>query len=136
MQVDSALNTQFLATPAMKSAASEAMLGGNFMDMINAAKQKYTKTVEPAATKDTQSTHDAAYQALLDYMKESPLQHLRDKILKEMNLTEQSLAAMPPSQRSAIEDAIAKKIREYMLTHKGSQQQASDTSKTTNLLLS
>jgi hypothetical protein len=48
---------------------------------------------------------------------------LREKILKKMDLTEDKLKAMPPEQRAAIEDEIAQKIKEYLLTHKSDQQQ-------------
>jgi hypothetical protein len=135
MQVDTSLSAQILAAQTKKSAASEAMFGGTFIDALNAAKKNAANTPAPAAATDkVKSADNAAYAALVKYMKESPAEHLRDKIMKEMGLTDQSLAAMPPAQRSAVEEAVAKKIKEYMLTHNSSPQQAGDASKTMTLL--
>jgi hypothetical protein len=124
MQVNSTLGAQILAAQTSQSATTDSLRSGLFMEALNAAKQKHNQAAPPA-----QPTHTAAYQALLDYMKESPEQHLRDKIMKDMGLTDQSLAAMPPGQRAAVEDAIAKKIREYMLAHTSTPPLTADASK-------
>ncbi len=54
----------------------------------------------------------------LAYMKESPAQHMRDQWLKEHNLTEAQVAAMPPAQQDEINKEIAddlkKKIEQQM----------------------
>lgn len=51
---------------------------------------------------------------LADYLRKGPAQHMREAILKEMGLSEADLAAMPPGQRAAVENAITEKIRELM----------------------
>ncbi|HEY8084251.1 MAG TPA: hypothetical protein VIE69_01455 [Methylophilaceae bacterium] len=125
-----------LAAQSSKSETSSAMAGGSFLDALNAAKKNAANNVEPppAVVKEKSSPDHDAYLALIKYMKESPEEHLRDKIMKDMGVTDQSLAAMPPDQRSAVEDAIAKKIKEYMLTHNQSAPQTADAAKTTMLL--
>jgi hypothetical protein len=135
MQVDAtALLAAQLKAAQTKSATSDAMFGGTFMDALNAAKKNAANTPAPAVSKPVQSSDNAAYLALVKYMKESPEEHLRDKIMKEMGVTDQSLAAMPPAQRSAIEDAIAKRIKEYMLAHNQTAPQTADAAKATTLL--
>ncbi len=58
------------------------------MDALNAAKKNAANTpapeVPPAPVKQVQSSDNAAYLALIKYMKESPEEHLRDKIMKDM----------------------------------------------------
>ena len=56
---------------------------------------------------------------LTKYLSESPVQHMRDSILKDMGLTEASLAAKPPQERTAIEKTIAAKIKEEMTGQTG-----------------
>jgi hypothetical protein len=135
MQIDTSLGAQILAAQTKKSAASETMFGGIFMDALNAAKKNAANTPAPAAATDkVKSADNAAYLELVRYMKESPAEHLRDKIMKEMGVSDQSLAAMPPAQRSAVEDAIAKKIKEYMLAHNQTTPQTADAAKAMTLL--
>jgi hypothetical protein len=139
MQVDA---TALLSAKlkAAESASSSAMYSGSFIDALNAAKKNaaqppaQTPAAPPAVTQDVKSADNNAYLALIKYMKESPEEHLRDKILKDMGLTEQSLAALPPAQRSAIEDSIAKQIKEYMQAHNQTPPQSADAAKTMTLL--
>lgn len=57
----------------------------------------------------------AAREEFLTYMKKTPMQRMREAILKEMGLTEEDLKAMEPEKRAAAEAAIAEKIKERML---------------------
>jgi len=135
MQVDAtALLAAQLKTAQTKSAASEALSGGTFMDALNAAKKNAASTAAPAAPRQVQSSDNSAYLALIKYMKESPEEHLRDKIMKDMGVTDQSLAAMTPAQRAATEDAIAKRIKEYMQAHNQTPPQSADAAKAMTLL--
>lgn len=54
-------------------------------------------------------------EALAEWLKKSPAEHMRDAILKQMGITEEELAQMPPEQRMAIEDTIAEMIKEKLL---------------------
>jgi hypothetical protein len=136
MQVNSLLNAQSLGSLTSKSSKAEAVMSGTFMDALNAAKKNAANNVEPpaAVTKQASSPDHDAYLALIKYMKETPEQHLRDKIMKDMGVTDESLAAMPPGQRAAIEDAIAKQVKEYMLAHNQTAPQTADAAKSSMLL--
>jgi len=57
----------------------------------------------------------AASEEFLTYMKKTPMQRMREAILKEMGLTEDDLKAMDPEQRAAAEAAIAERIKARML---------------------
>jgi len=56
----------------------------------------------------------AARKDFLDYMKKTPMQRMREAILKEMGLTEEDLKAMDPEKRDEVEAAIAEKIKERL----------------------
>ena len=107
------------------SSASRHHVAVDFRATLEAAGQNLAQTSQNAArgnsTQDalasqTQTTKTAA-QELEEYLKKTPAQHMRDAILKEMGLTEDDLAAMPPAKRQAIEDTIAAKIKEKLLDH-------------------
>lgn len=73
------------------------------------------------------AAHDAALAEFNDYMKKTPMEHLRDAVLKEMGVTEDDLAAMPPEKRQAMEGEIARRIKEKLLA----KQDEGDAPKTT-----
>ncbi|HAU36980.1 MAG TPA: hypothetical protein DCX07_04610 [Phycisphaerales bacterium] len=61
---------------------------------------------------------------LVDFL-EKPLEvHLREAVMKEMGLTEEKLAAMPPAERLAAEAMIAQKVRERLLERKDEGEQS------------
>jgi hypothetical protein len=60
-----------------------------------------------------------AAEELTEYLRKTPEQHMREAILKEMGLSEESLAALPPEQRATIEKTITDKIKERLLAHNG-----------------
>lgn len=55
-----------------------------------------------------------AHAELIEYLKKTPIEHMREAILKEMGLSEEEVAAMPPEQRMTIEATIADKIKERL----------------------
>lgn len=72
-----------------------------------------------AGSKDLSPTKelDAAAKALeelLTYAKKTPAQLMREKILKQMGITEDELKQMPPEKQLAIEKTIADKIKEML----------------------
>lgn len=66
---------------------------------------KATKELDAAAK---------ALEDLLTYAKKTPAQLMREKILKQMNLTEEELKAMPAEKQMVIEKTIADKIKEML----------------------
>lgn len=122
MNVTELKNTLQSATQSNTSRHRNAVA---FKASLEAAGQSLAQTSQEAAhdssTQDTQASQAqspiTAAQELEEYLKKTPAQHMRDAILKEMGLTEDDLAAMPPAKRQAIEDTIAAKIKEKLLDH-------------------
>jgi len=91
----------------------------------------------PAENKQapTQKSSRTAAEELAEYLRKSPAEHMRDAILKEMGLTEDDLAAMPPEKRKVIEDTIAAKIKEKLLEHSDVAKNAANKPLSTQSLL-
>jgi len=128
-------NAQEVAPSLVQATSSPGKLQPGFIAALDAAQQKLAQS--PASSITTHSTTSRSQPAppaaktaadeLAEYLRKSPAEHLRDKILKEMGLTEEALDAMPPEQRAAIEDTIAKKIKEFLLGHESQTQQTGDS---------
>ena len=109
----------------LQSNANRHRAAVDFKATLEAAGQNLAQTGKNAArgksAGDAQAsqtpTAKTAAQELEEYLKKTPAQHMRDAILKEMGLTEDDLADMPPEKRQAIEDTIAAKIKEKLLDH-------------------
>lgn len=63
----------------------------------------------------TRVAHEALTRELRDYLNKTPAEHLREAVLKELGLTEEALAAMPPEERQAAEAKISERIRERLI---------------------
>lgn len=110
--------------PLMPSAAASGP-EGIFAAMLEATKRNSTHASDTRmADSKASAPEKTALQELEEYLRKSPVQRLRDAILKEMGLTEEALNAMPPKQRAAVENAIAAKMKEYMLGHNNNPQQS------------
>ena len=113
----------------------KATLAAANQDLSQAGKN----TAQEKSADDTQTsasyTGKTAAQELEEYLKKSPAEHMRDAILKEMGLTEDDLAAMPPEQRKAVEDTIATKIKEKLLEHSDVAENAANKPLSTQALL-
>lgn len=57
-------------------------------------------------------TAPSATEIFLEEARKSPIERMREQILEELGLTEDSLAQLPPEERRAIEDQIREKIEE------------------------
>lgn len=67
---------------------------------------------ESAAASVGTPAQSAAAQEFHDYMNKSAGEKMRDKILKELGLTEEEIDAMPPEQQEQIEKQIAQRMAE------------------------
>ncbi|BCG24284.1 hypothetical protein TUM18999_24750 [Pseudomonas tohonis] len=65
-----------------------------------------------AAASVDKPARSAAAQEFHDYMDKSAGEKMRDKILKEMGLTEEDIDAMPPEKQEQIEKQIAQRMTE------------------------
>lgn len=105
---------------------SNGNAAGDFLAALNTAKKNYTnKAADPV--RESKPVVKTAFQELEEYLRKSEAQRLREKILKQMGLTEEALNAMPPKERAAVEAAIAKKVKEYLLAHQGGEKQADNS---------
>jgi hypothetical protein len=106
-------------------------LAGAYSPSLGSQNSRPAQNAAPAASADTASTvGDAAEQAFLNYMKESPAQKLEDQWLAAHHLTRKELDAMPPKQREAILKQMEAEIKQQL-----KQQTEAKTRARTNLLV-
>lgn len=72
------------------------------------------------------SPRAALLKTLNDYIDKGPIVAMRERILKSMDLTEDKLKSKSPEEQKAIEDEIARRIKEMLMKKQGepSPQQA------------
>lgn len=56
----------------------------------------------------------SAEEEFLEIAKKSPLERLRDKILEDMKMSEEDIAAMSPEDRQVVEDEIKRRMMEAL----------------------
>jgi hypothetical protein len=77
------------------------------------------------APKDSPSSDSSsAADWLTKYTSETPAQHMRDGILKSMGLSEDDVKNMDPKKRQAVEDEIAKRLKDQVLRQTQNQKNA------------
>ncbi|WP_135211071.1 hypothetical protein [Vitreimonas flagellata] len=62
-----------------------------------------------------------AEELFLEEARKSPIERMREQILEALGLTEESLAALPPDEKRAMEDKIAKMIEEKLRESAGGE---------------
>lgn len=70
------------------------------------------------------SVYEQVLAEFRETIRKSPIERLREQILKEMGLTEESLASLPGEEREAVEAAIAQEIKERLQAQNGLLHQA------------
>lgn len=65
------------------------------------------------------SVYERVLAEFRETIRKSPIERLREQILKEMGLTEEALASLPGEEREAVEAAIAQEIKERLQAHSG-----------------
>lgn len=63
---------------------------------------------------ETEASGVSAADAFLKEARKSPAQRIRDQLLARLKLDEESLAAMPPEKREAIEKQIAEELKRQL----------------------
>ena len=120
--------TQGLIRSAVNSVRRGGDGQGDFQSRLSAAGQALEQNADgvtqvkatPNSDSYTSNRVDAllgartAGQELAEYASKSVAEHVRDAVLKDMGLTEEDLAAMPPEQRAAIEDEIARRVAQAL----------------------
>lgn len=115
MQINALQNTSLFQATATSLSAP-----GSFQAALETAGQKQNATTAINTGKSVPTGPKTALQELEEFLKKSPIQRMRDAILKDMGLTEADLDAMPPEKRDAIEATIEARIKEYLLGDKAS----------------
>lgn len=95
------------------AASGSAAAAAGTTEGQEAPKSEAQKAEEKVAA--AKAERDSLRKELDDYLSKSPMEHMRDAILKEMGLTEEDLAAMPAEKREALESEIAQRMRERLL---------------------
>jgi hypothetical protein len=108
-----ALNDSANSFQSALETAKQAAAESNSSITLVKSLEKKEEVVPPV------STHKTAAEELFEYLKKSPAQHMRDAILKELGLSEESLAALPPEKQAAIEKTITDKIKEILQNQSG-----------------
>ena len=117
------------ATQSARQPASENF-ADTFKKVLSSTGKAKAEEAEKSASQTRLAREEAirsAYKAVVaelnDYMKKSPAEHMRDAVLKELGLTEEDLAAMPPEKRMAMEATINERIREKLLGRKAAPEE-------------
>jgi len=92
-------------TQATPGAAASANAGGK----AGASKDDDEPTL-------LEQIREKGFMAYVEEIHEKKMEELRARILEGMGLSEEELAELPAEQRNAIEDMIARKMRQYMST--------------------
>lgn len=77
--------------------------------------QSSSGSTKAAAKPTMKEQYAEALNFFRDYLSKSPAQHLREAIMKEMGITEEELAALPPAEHAAKEGEILRRMKERML---------------------
>lgn len=95
-------------------------ISGAYPSNLSYGTQSTLLAAQEATTSDTRAdgTETTGYEPsdiekqFQEYMDKTPAERIRDAILKELGITEEDLAAMPPEQREAMEQEIAQRIQD------------------------
>lgn len=83
--------------------------------MAQAAASRKAQTTSSSSQHTTAtSPTKTAYEELVEYMKKSPAQRWREKILRDLGLTEDQLAALPPEEKEKVEKEIAERMQKHL----------------------
>lgn len=134
MKISSGFSADYVVGQYASTSTQKASSANAFQTALNgaqsatnsvAAGDKVTLSVQGKAASSADSGSaasptkqlDAAAKALeelLTYAKKTPAQLMREKILKQMGLTEDDLKKLPPEKQQVIEKTIADKIKEML----------------------
>lgn len=104
--------------------SSQEGSAASFRDILaqaqNAASQSSATNVSSSDGSSTDSGTDSSSMAainaaLIDYLSKSPIEHMREAIMKEMGITQDQLDAMPADKRQSVEEEIGRRIKERLL---------------------
>ncbi len=119
--------TQLPAVGALSEAASPAA-SGTILPAANTSLSLSFETIlglqSLGEVEPPQQVEPSATQIFLEEARKSPIERMREQILEELGLTEDSLAQLPPEEKRAMEDKIARMIEEKLRQSMGGEQSA------------
>lgn len=75
------------------------------------ARLRVPQQTTSVSTTQSRVESSTALQEFKAYMSKSPIERMRDSILKEMGLTKEDVEAMPPEKQKAIAEEIAERMK-------------------------
>lgn len=68
----------------------------------------------PISNDNVEDEFETAFQRLMDFLQQNPIERMQHKWLESHGLTEESLNALPAEKQDAIRDAMADYIRQQL----------------------
>lgn len=96
---------------ATRHATQQVSAASAISDKVDEAFAKTRVQLQTVAS-STAAEAGSAMAQFKDYMSKTPEQRLRDSILKEMGITEEEYAAMPPEKQLAVGEEIAQRMQD------------------------
>lgn len=90
-------------------------LGSISLDAFHKEQASSSASSAPASSFDTDLFKKTLQEKFLEWTEMPPEERVRNKYLKDHNLTENKLADLPPEERAAHEDKIAEEMKKLFL---------------------
>ena len=104
-----------VAVRTERAASEDSWVDSGFTSVLQQAQAKVDAAIvrQPEQAQDqVEQTGRNVVDEFMAWVQMSPAEKMRDRILKEMGLTEEQLAEMDLEERAKVEALIAQKIRE------------------------
>ncbi|WP_222832229.1 hypothetical protein [Pseudomonas sp. SC3(2021)] len=124
VQMQSTEATAKVQDSATQNATQQVSAASRISDNVDEA---FAKTrVNLQSTDATGGTGKSATDEFKDYMSKTPEQRLRDSILKDMGLTEEDIANLPPEKQLAVAKEIAQRLQDKMQLAQSEKENVND----------
>ncbi|WP_166219101.1 hypothetical protein [Pseudomonas atagonensis] len=88
--------------------------------------EAFAKTRVNLQSTDATNVAKSATDEFKDYMSKTPEQRLRDSILKDLGITEEDIANMPPEKQLAVAKEIAQRLQDKMQLAQSEKENVND----------
>lgn len=124
VQTQSTEATSKVQASATQIATQQVSEATRISDNVDEA---FAKTrVNLQSTDATSVAGESATDEFKDYMSKTPEQRLRDSILKDLGITEEDIANMPPEKQLAISKEIAQRLQDKMQLAQSEKENVND----------
>lgn len=94
--------------------SANTSLGLSFETILHLQMEREEEAAQAAALEEASSLNKSATEKFLEEARKSPIERMREQILKELGLSEEALAALPPEEKRAAEEKIRQMIEEKL----------------------